>query len=549
MSIYKEVVKLYYNATIYTVEEEMPYADAMAIEGKHIISIGSYDFVREKIKEKKFEEFNLDGNFVMPGFVESHAHPSLAGPEMLYQIDLSDCFTKENYLIKIKEFYQNNPDISIIRGVGWINPAFEKNGPKKEWLDEISNNIPIILTSGDHHSLWVNSKALQLANVDFTTEDIPGGVIERNTSTMEPSGTLREEAQSLITNKFSDYSIEEYEKAWLYYQNAMAKFGITMVHDAWLNLLSNSHKAVYNLAKENRLLFKVSASIYTYANNPSYIDSIIKEGKNFNINSFTVNHAKFFLDGVIEGGTACLKSPYSNNKEKYGEKLWEDTNLLTALLKLDNADFWPHFHIIGDAVMTQALDILEKVININGIKDRRIIGAHAQIVDETDKKRIGNVGMTISANPYWFIKDKGYYYEIEEPSLGTERASNEYPMKSLINEGIIVASASDFSVTPNPNPLKGIMTGVLRCLPNERDKPDRILGVNERATVPEMIKSFTLNGAYTMNKEKETGSLKVGKYADFIVINKNILEIPVHEIVSAKVIKVFSEGTLIYEAK
>ncbi len=543
-----ENIKLYYNGSIYTVEENMEYAEAMAVEGKRITAIGNLAEVEKAIEGKSIERIDLEGKFMMPGFVESHAHPAMAGPEMIYQVDLSACGSKEEYLEEIKEFYMKNSKAKMIRGVGWINPIFDMTGPRKEWLDEISTEIPIIMVSGDHHSIWANSKAFEMAGIDSNTEDIAGGVIERDPKTKEPFGTLREEAQMPMMAIIPEYTVEEYEKSWLNYQEFMAAYGVTMVHDAWTELNSNAHKAVHKLASEEKLLFKAAASIYTYANDLDYIDQIVEEGKKLNAKSFFVNHAKFFLDGVVEGGTVCLKEPYANNPNEYGEKLWTDEKLTQAFIKLDNGGIWPHVHVIGDAVMSQTLDALEKVVEVNGKKDRRSIAAHAQIVAEEDKKRIVDVGLTISANPYWFYKEEGYYYGLEVPILGEERASKEYPMKSLMEAGAVVASASDFSVTPDPNPLKGMMGAVLRCLPEEMDDPEKILGVEERITIAEAIKSFTINGAYTMNMEEGTGSLKVGKFADFIILDKNILEIPPEELGDAKVLMTFSEGKLIYKA-
>ncbi len=543
-----ESIKVYYNGSIYTVEEDMEYAEMMAIEGKMIVAIGSKEEVEKAIEGKTVERIDLEGKFLMPGFVESHAHPAMAGPEMLYQVDLSACSSKEEYLEEIKKFYRKNSETKMVRGVGWINPIFDMTGPRKEWLDEISSEIPIIMVSGDHHSIWANSKAFEMAGIDASTEDIMGGVIERDSRTKEPLGTLREEAQLPMMEIIPEYTVEEYEKAWLNYQEFMAEYGVTMVHDAWTELNSNAHKAAHKLAVEEKLLFKVAASIYTYANNLEYIDKIAEEGKKLNAKSFSVNHAKFFLDGVVEGGTVCLKEPYANNPNEYGDKLWTDENLTEAFIKIDNAGIWPHVHVIGDAVMSQTLDALEKVVEINGKKDRRAIAAHAQIVAEEDKKRIGDVGLTISANPYWFYKEEGYYYGLEVPILGEERASKEYPMKSLMDEGVVVASASDFSVTPDPNPLKGMMGAVLRCLPEDINNPENILGAEEKITLEEAIKTFTINGAYTMNLENETGSLKKGKLADFIILDKNILKIPPEELDSAKVLMTFSEGELIYKA-
>ncbi len=541
-------IKLFHNGYIHTVEEDIPFANAMAVKGKTIIAIGEYEDVKNIINDiwaVEVQEIDLKNNFVMPGFMESHAHPTLAGPEMIFEVDLGKCTTVEGYVEIIKQFIVDNPDLETIMGAGWSLSLFDEIGPRKEMLDEISSEKPIILFSNDHHALWLNSKALDLANINSFTKNVEGGVIERDLVTKEPLGTIREEAAQLVEPITHKYSQEEYEQAWIHYQTEMAKYGITMVHDAKVELNSTGHKALAKLAKNDELLFKVTASIHTKIDDTEYVDEVIKEGKKFDCGMYQAFSVKFFIDGVVENGTAYLKEPYKNKPEDTGTKLWDDEKLFQTLLKLDNNNFWSHFHVIGDAATLQTIEALERVAKINGNKDRRNTFAHAQIIDKEDIKRIKDLQITVSSNPYWFAKEE-FYDLIEVPFLGEERASKEYPMKSLLDENINLAAASDFPVTPEPNPLAGIRFGMQRALPEKADDLEKVLAPEERLTIHDMIKAFTINGAYMVGKEKITGSLKVGKDADFIVLNKNILEIDPKTLEDVKVIKTFAEGKEIF---
>ncbi len=541
-----DTVKLYYGGTIYTVNDMMPYAEAMAVKGKRIIAIGNLKTVEKDVAGEVVERINLEGKFLMPSFVESHAHPAMAGPEMLFQVNLDNCQSGEECVKAIEKFYDENHDIEMIRGVGWVNPYFDDKGPRKELLDEVSVDKPIIMVSGDHHSVWCNSKALEDAGITAASGDVIGGVVERDDVTNEPLGTLREEAQFPVLSRIPPYTEEEYEASWLNYQQVMAQYGITMVHDAWTELNSNAHRSVSKLASEDRLLFKVASSIYTKTNDVDYIDMIIKEGKELNNKNFNVRHAKFFIDGVVEGNTAWLKEPYADNPEFCGEKLWSDENLEAALLKLDENGWSAQLHVIGDAATEQVVRVMEKIEAKNGYRDRRTLLAHVQLVDDKDIPRMADLNFVVSANPFWFLKQEGYFYNLELPRLGKERANQQYRVKSFMDAGIVVASASDFSVTPIPAPLIGIAKGVLRREPKAEAVPENILTLEEAVSVEDMIKSFTINGAYSVFMEEETGSLEEGKLADFIILEENILEISPERIEDVKILNTFSEGKEIY---
>lgn len=540
--------RILYNGAIYTSEGKDKLAEALAITDGKIIAVGSSEDML-KLKDKDTEITNLEGKMVLPGFVESHAHPTWGGIELLYKVNLFDSKNIEEYQQRVKDFIIKNPELDFIQGVGWVNPHFDSNGPTKELLDVISKDIPIVLDSGDHHSVWANSKAIEMAKITGETKCPDGGVIEKDASTGMPSGTFRESAQELIKKIVPEYSITQYKNAIAEYQKIMASYGITMAHDAMLDLDGNAHKALLELDKENKHLFKMSASFTTFADN--YDRDIAKYGSytdSLNGKMFEANHAKFFIDGVVEGYTAYLKEPYTSRPDYYGETVWDKELLKKLAVELDKAGLNGHFHVIGDAALAEMLDVLEYVEQLNGPKERRPIAAHAQIVDPADLPRMKALGVIVSANPYWFVKEKGYYYNLEEPYLGAERASKEYPMKSFFDKGITVASASDFSVTPQPKPLRGIQMGVTRCFP-EMDITDYscVLGDEEKVSVEEMVKSFTINGAFAVNKEKITGSIEPNKLADLVILEKNIFNIPVNEIAFVNVVETISEGKTIFK--
>jgi hypothetical protein len=211
---------------------------------------------------------------------------------------------------------------------------------------------------------------------------------------------------------------------------------------------------------------------------------------------------------------------------------------------LNKNNFQIHVHSIGDAATSVTLYTFAFAEFQNGKRDSRNSITHLQLVDKSDIKKFKELGVIALPQPYWFSKDD-YYYNIQVPYLGQKRADEEYPMKSFFDEGVIVASSSDYPVTIPCNPLEAIQYGIIRSEFNTTD-PNEILWPEERVTLEQMIRSFTINGAYANFLEKETGSIEVGKKADLIVLVKNLFEIPVTKISKARVLMTLFEGEEVF---
>ena len=227
-----------------------------------------------------------------------------------------------------------------------------------------------------------------------------------------------------------------------------------------------------------------------------------------------------------------------------GEPRWETDKLNSMCAELDKNKFQIHVHSIGDAATAMTLDAFAYAIKKNGKRDSRNLITHIQLVDPQDILRFKELGVVAVPQPYWFMKDD-YYYNIQVPYLGLKRADDEYPMASFFKAGVVVASASDYAVTIPCNPLKAIQIGITRSCLGVTD-PKEILWPEERATLEQMIASFTINGAYANFLENTTGSIEVGKMADLIVLDKNLFKVPVDEISKVKVILTFFAGKEVF---
>lgn len=531
------------NGFVFTVDSLNTEAEAVAIKEGNIIFVGDNEAVKNFIG-KKTKVIDLKGKMILPGFIDSHAHP-ISSYRYFYELNLYGLKTAVEIQAAIKKYLAEHPDVKYIKGRGWSNTDFPKNGPDKKIIDEIIKDIPVSFSSEDGHSKWVNSKTLELAGIINSTTNPNGGIIERYTGTNEPNGTLRENAADLVYEIFPVYSVEELMKGLEDYQEMVLAFGITTAHDAYLDAGSNETEAYRNLEKTSRLKMRFRASLYIDPGKSiEQIKSLIDERKKNTGELFQTNSAKIFVDGVVEGSTAYLKQPYQHQPKNYGELLWNIDSLNNMCSALDKEKFQIHVHSIGDAATSVTLYAFAFAEFQNGKRDLRNSITHLQLVDNSDFNKFKELGVVAIPQPYWFSKDN-YYYNIQVPYLGQKRADEEYPMKSFFDEGVIVASSSDYPVTIPCNPLEAIQFGITRSEINTTD-PKEILWPEERVTLEQMIRSFTINGAYANFLEKETGSIEVGKKADLIVLDKNLFEIPVTEINKVKVLMTLFEGEAVF---
>lgn len=553
------------NAKIHTIDNQNSIEEAIAINDDKIIYVGSNEGV-EKYINKESEIIDANGNVILPGFIDSHIHPPGTALVELYEVSLYGLHSVEEYKKTIREFIENNPHVKTVNGRGWSLGAFEgeelAKGPKKEHLDEVSKELPIILRAYDGHTLWINSKAMEVFNINENTPCPEGGKIEINNERNELWGTLKETATQLV--KEDDYTDEEYANAFELFQEKMHEYGITSILAmSGLNwgIMPEVYKELYD---KNKLNMRISNSVIIYGEEhwKTQGEKIKKIKEDYDCDYFKTTTIKLLGDGVVEGSTAYLLEPYEIGAKRgdnyYGEFLWTDEDLLNCIKYANDNNFSIHVHSVGDGSTRKVLDAIEKTYELSGNYDANFRNTitHLQLVDKNDIKRFKDLNVIAALQPYWHLKGPKWWEEVDYKLLG-DRAEEEYPLKSFLNEGVMITSSSDHSVTPVPNPFYAIEAGVTRNLYNHKyfgvdditdmDDERYLLNKNERGTVEDLVRSFTINGAYQIFREDEVGSLEVGKYADFIIIDRDIFSVDPVDIENTKVLKTFFNGKLVYE--
>lgn len=461
---------------------------------------------------------------------------------------------------------QNNKNINILRGVGWDPALFStdpKGQPTADDLEGICDDIPIMLRSYDHHYIWVNNKALELSGIDKDTETPRNSVITRDEQG-NPLGIFQETtATDLLINNLAhaDYEIDEYKNGIDMYQKKFGNnYGTVLIFDAFNS--PNGMQAYYEMAQDGLLTMRVNTCFYANPSLPhTQFDKMIEnKGKYHEGDMFNVNTVKFFVDG--SGLSFFMNKPFDKEflkgigmPEDYrGYPQWDQEELNSTFLKLDSAGFQIHIHCMGDGATTMSLNAFEYVSKKNDIKKNRHTITHLMSVKEEDMKRMADMGIIAAMQPMWAIYDR-FAEEQATALFGREEVLNQYPMGLLKKAGVIISAGTDFPITIPPNPYIGIQTAICRTVP--REHPDyenyheiplgpELSPLINTVALKDIVASYTIWNAYQCFLEDITGSLEIGKSADFVLLSDKLTKLPSCDIEKIYVEKTFFKGEEVY---
>ena len=525
------------NAAIYTLNPDRPWAEAMAIRDGRIVALGGTTDIRARFTAAERDAL---GAMVLPGFHDAHAHPIDAGVD-LSRCDLSAAAALEQILATVAECDARDPGDGWLLGHGWSLGLFADGNPHKSLLDGIAVTRPILLAGADGHSSWANSLAIGLAGIDADTPDPPLGIIERD-SDGSPSGTLRETAQGLLWSLVPEPGTSELEAALRRAVGILNSVGVTSLIEA--NADAQDLDVYANLAAASDLNVRVVASIGN-----AVFDELparaLERLASINPSYLRAGAVKIFLDGVLEGETAALLEPYSGERGGHRGRLsLSAEGLAHRVTELDAAGIQVHVHAIGDWAVQTALDAFAAGRHANGARDNRHHIAHLQLVDPADYARFMALKVTANFQPVWAFPDD-YIVNINLPQVGPARVEQMYPIGSLARAGARIVAGSDWNVT-TPNPLVAIETALTRQDPSGRRTA--VLNAEEAVDLDTMLRAYTVNGAWLMRQERSTGMLAPGMRADFVILDKNLFEIPASEISETRVLATFLDGVAVFEA-
>ena len=536
------VVTIYENGTIYTCEDSLPRAEAMVVSQGKILYVGGSENLKT-YKKGKYKSVDLKGKTVLPGFVESHAHPACYGfMEAGDMIVIDGTATKQDILQQLKDYLKEYPDATHLLGQGYglaYLGLAEGGTPTAKDLDEVSSTIPIMLYDEGCNSGWANSAALKLAGVDENTPDPLPGVhyYVRYPGTKTPTGYLCENTGHIVANAMPFNTTERVVEHLKTALDNYTDMGFTAVFDAG-DIYNTTYQAVKQLQDNNELNLYYQKG-YWADQTISVSDNIarLKElDKKYSDGNFYCNVYKMFEDGTIEAESASLIKPYTNSGKQVEPFFSEEENFEHVSAAL-SAGYAVHAHAIGDKGQRYILDTYLKTMHINPSLPRAI--AHNQVFEPEaiGKYTAMKENLFCQTTPSWTVPDA-----VEETlkKLGEERFDRQYLWGNLTDNGVRVTFGSDYpaNLIEEVNPFSQIYHAIMRLDSLSGYFPPCHAGLN----IQHGIKAYTINAAQQMGLSDVTGSLKVGKNADFIIIDRDIFKCNLEDVKETNVLNTYFQG-------
>ena len=533
------------DAKVYTVEPDQPWAQAVAIGNGRILAVGTTAYVAQW-QGPKTRVVDLHSKLLLPAFGDAHVHP-LFGGLSYSRCTLHGGTSVADYLRIIADCVAKTTGKGTIFGVGWEDGLFPPNGiPSKKLLDAISTDRALIFRSTGGHSLWVNSRALANAGITRNTPDPANGRIDRDPVTGEPVGGLEEDSgQALMDPQIPAPTQQDIQDALLYTVHSFNALGITSWHDALVDVAPDGSSAVlqaYKTVQDSGALTAHTVIDLKWDNSrpASQLPALLTAAKWGRAAGLHTNSVKFFLDGVIVQKTAAMLQPYVGTTER-GDLEIPEAQFKAAVLAVEDQGMQPHIHAIGDRAVRVALDAFEAAQQRDGAKDVRPMISHMNVIDPADQPRFARLKVNAIFQPLW--ADYEPYMTLTIERIGPVREQYIYPQGNVMRAGGLVAYGSDWPVA-SADPLAGIQVAMTRIDAAHPENPP--LNPDQRISLVDAIRNYTLNVAYVNHLETETGSIKVGKSADLIVLDHDLFQLSANQIGSAKVLVTLFQGKPVF---
>ncbi len=543
--------RIFLSGAVYTVDEGNPWAEAVAVQDGKITYVGDNEGVQDFIGEDT-EVIELAGKMLMPGFHDAHAHP-LDMALGIMGCDLYDTYGKEEYLDYIEQCAEEQQDREVVIGLGfWLDAFEEDNMPNRHQLDELVPDKPATFMDGNGHAVWVNSIVLENAGIDKDTPDPDGGIIERDEDG-GPTGLLHHTAMNLVPDVAIQAiqveraaMLEAAQEAFAMLSNA----GITSMVEA--QALAEDYDEFYReLDTEGELNLRMDLALWfrSHEDDDAMVEELIDRFSNDPDSRVNTNQIKLLVDATIENTTGAVLEPYYDENgeltDNKGLLTFEAERLADLVTRLEEAGFQIHMHINGDRAARVGLDAFEAAKNANELEDTRHTMAHLYLVHPDDIPRFKELNVLPNFQTYWGHPEEGWFDDLVVPVLGEERSQEAFPFRALHESGATLVAGSDWPVTTH-EPLLAIEVALRRQSPFDDSPNAPSVNPEQNLDLEAILAAYTINGAYFMQQEDATGSIEVGKYADLVVLDQNLFEIPVHEISDVQVLLTLLEGEEVY---
>lgn len=525
---------------IYTVAEEEPILGGIAIADGVILAVGTMDEIEQYVGDET-EIIDYGDKMIMPGFVDAHTHSSIS--ETVVGVDLTFIDDQSVATERVKEYIEANPDVTAVIGGGWYAASWGGDTPDKSYLDEATTEIPVLLWDYDHHCLWVNSKALEMAEIDADfakqyNDEHGEEYIDVNEEGV-PTGYFRDlDASNVIRHLSPEYTVDDLE----YCINEWSKYGVTTINEMTGRMTDNGF---YNMIAELEGLGRLNVRHMLSVNHQETDENIQGVINKFDSDMVKMTSLKAWIDGAGSTYTAAMLQNYKDY-DGCGEAYYTAEEVAAIIEKADALGLSAHFHACGDAAVQTTLDGYDLAVSNGVVVDMRFSIEHFDTIAPEDINRAYELGISCNITPDFMDPTGSWNTNPYIQVYDAETVKELWNWGSLYNSGANVAFGTD-SYFSSFSPFVQIYRATQRVMND--GKPEGGFLPEEKMSLKDAIKCYTVNSAISCGMSDKVGTLEAGKYADIIVLNTNILTCSPEELFKAGVDATYMNGNLVYNAE
>ncbi len=539
---------IFTNARVYTVDESMPWAEAVAIKGNEIIYVGD-SAGAEDLAGENTKRHDVSGRLLLPGFIDSHMHP-VSGGAYARALSLNTFGTVDEWVEAIADYADENEDAPVLFGYGFLATTFGPVGPTRQLIDAVVPDKPVLIMDEGFHAAWANSAALQALNITQDTPDpVPGFSYYKRDANGDATGYLLEGTAGMAMDQL-DVITEEivYEGTGIVI-DILNGYGVTAGFDAGLIGYESMAKSVLDRLEKNGELTLRLVGSYRPSGPEDVADAIenaLEWGRTLKGERYHYRVLKIMDDGTVEGRTAAMFEDYQGEPGNSGETVFTQEEMNTMVVGAAENNIDVHIHALGERAIHESLNAIEVAREQVPESTSRYALCHIEVITDQDLPRFAELDVIAQSTPLW-----ASYDTYGEQFVSEDQFNRYWRYKSLEELGVRLTFGSDFPASGagalGMSPVLQIEIGHTRQAAGQPDAPVQPRE-SERLDVESLVRGFTINAAYQMQMEDEIGSIEVGKKADLIVLDQDIFEVDAYDIHKTRVMLTMLDGEIVYEA-
>jgi len=536
------------NARVYTVDEAQPWAEAIAVTGNEIVYVGDAAGA-EALAGDGTDVRDVDGQLLLPGFIDSHVHP-IAGGAYARALSLDTFGSVDDWVQAIADYAAANENAPVLFGYGFLATTFGPVGPTRQLIDEIVPDKPVLIMDEGFHAAWVNTKTLQYLNITQDTPDpVPGFSYYKRDADGDATGYLLEGTAGMAMEELDVITEDVVVEGAGIIIDIMNAYGVTSAFDAgaigYTDMLSS---VLDRVEKAGAMTIRLIGS-YRPQGPDDVADAVsnaLQWGRKLKGERYHYNTLKIMDDGTVEGRTAAMFEDYQGEPGNSGETVYTQEEMTSMVVGAARNNIDVHIHALGERAIHESLNAIEAARKEAPDSTTRYAICHIQVITDQDMPRFAELDVIAQSTPLW-----ASYDTYGEQFVSEDQFRRFWRYKGLEDLGVMLSFGSDFPAsgagTLGLSPIVQIEIGHTRQNPGEPEAPIQPRK-SERLSVESLVRGFTIDAAHQMHMDDQIGSLEVGKKADLIVLDQDIFEVDAYDIHKTGVVFTMVDGDIVYEA-